>query len=74
MADILIRNVDEAAIEQLKANAKRKGRSLQEELREIIRQAARDPYEFGRFVQEQLADYKTHIDPVESIREDRDSR
>jgi plasmid stability protein len=43
MASLLIRNVDEALREQLKARARRHRRSLEEEARELLRAAmARD--------------------------------
>lgn len=74
MADILVRNVDECALQVIRQRAERRGRSLQEELREIIREAGKDPWENALRVQEMLKDYKTVLDPVESIREDRDSR
>lgn len=74
MADILVRNVDECALKVIRERAERRGRSLQEELREIIREAGKDPWENARRVQEKLKDYKPVLDPVKSIREDRDSR
>ena len=44
MASLLIRNVDEALREQLKARARRHRRSVEEEARELLRAAmARDP-------------------------------
>jgi antitoxin FitA len=43
MAQVLIRNLDEEVVARLKARAKAKGRSLQQELREIVQQAAPAP-------------------------------
>lgn len=40
MADILIRGVDKATLERLKARAQRNGRSLQSEARRLLEQAA----------------------------------
>ena len=40
MSDILIRGVDEETLEQLKARAKRNGRSLQSEAKMLLEQAA----------------------------------
>ena len=41
MSDILIRNVDEAVVEQLEARARESGRSLQAELKLVLERAAR---------------------------------
>ena len=41
MAQVVIRNIDDAAIRRLKARAARKGVSLESELRAILTQAAR---------------------------------
>jgi len=40
MAEVLVRNLDEAVVEQLKARARGSGRSLQAELKLILEQAA----------------------------------
>jgi len=40
MAQFLIRNLDEKAVERLKARAKRHGRSLQGEVKQVLEQAA----------------------------------
>jgi len=40
MSDVLVRNLDEAVVEQLKARARYSGRSLQAELKLILEQAA----------------------------------
>ncbi len=41
MCEVLIRNLDEDVVEQLKARARGNGRSLQAELKLILEQAAR---------------------------------
>jgi len=40
MAQVLVRNLDKGVVERLKAKAELKGRSLEQELREIITTAA----------------------------------
>ena len=40
MSDVLVRNIDEVVIKQLKARARGNGRSLQAELKLILEQAA----------------------------------
>ena len=47
MSEVLVRNLDEAVVEQLKARARGSGRSLQAELKLILEQAAR-PAQRGR--------------------------
>ena len=49
MGQLLIRSVDDRVIETLKRKAKLKGHSLEQELREILKQAA------GPTVEERLA-------------------
>ena len=75
MAQVLIRNVDDIAIERLKARAARKKTSLERELRAIITEAARDDRpEVRRRAAEMrrvLAGRK-HSDSTRLIREDRD--
>jgi plasmid stability protein len=41
MAEVLIRNLEQTVVEQLKARARGKGRSLQAELKMILEEAAR---------------------------------
>jgi plasmid stability protein len=41
MSEVLVRSLDEAVVEQLKARARGSGRSLQAELKLILEQAAR---------------------------------
>lgn len=40
MTDLLVRDLDPSVIERLKSKAKQKGRSLQQEAKEILTQAA----------------------------------
>ena len=49
MGQVLIRNVDDKIIESLKLKAEQKGHSLEQELRDILKQAA------GPTVEERLA-------------------
>ncbi|HWE21974.1 MAG TPA: hypothetical protein VG758_33165 [Hyphomicrobiaceae bacterium] len=49
MGQVLIRNIDDRTIERLKRRAELKGHSLEQELRDIIKQAA------GPTVEERLA-------------------
>jgi len=75
MAQVLIRNIDDEAIERLKARAARKKTSLERELRTIITEAASsDRLEVRRRAAEMrrgLAGRK-HSDSTTLIREDRD--
>lgn len=75
MAQVLIRNVDDAAIERLKARAARKGISLERELRMIIAEAARDDRATVRrraaALRQALAG-RRHSDSTKLIRADRD--
>jgi plasmid stability protein len=41
MSEVLVRNLDEGVVEQLKARARGSGRSLQAELKLILEQASR---------------------------------
>jgi antitoxin FitA len=43
MAQVLVRNLDERVVDQLKARAKENGRSLQAELKRILEDAAQAP-------------------------------
>lgn len=55
MPDVLVRNLDEAVVERLKARARSGGRSLQAELKWILEQAAQ-PARPGRSAYRALAD------------------
>ena len=57
MSEVLIRNLDEEVVEQLKARAHGNGRSLQGELKRILEQAARPgPERPSRAEYRELAD------------------
>jgi len=74
MAQVVIRNLDDAALRRLKARAARKGRSLEGELRTIVTEAARpDRSEFrvrAAALRRKLA-RRRHSDSTVLIREDR---
>ena len=74
MAQVLIRNLGDDVVARLKSRAKRRGRSLQSELRDILETASRQGRLEGRALAErirrQLAG-RTHRDSVELLREDR---
>lgn len=77
MTDILIRNVDRKVLDRLKRRAAGNGRSLQQELQEIIRQAAGygtlDALALADRIRGEIAEqYPVQTDSVELIREDRD--
>ena len=77
MGNVLIRNLDEEILAQLKAAAKAHGRSLQAEIHDVLRNAS------GRRLAEtrQLSARwlkrlrgKAHTDSAALVREDRDTR
>ena len=75
MPDILVRDVDVAVLERIKATAKRSNRSLQAHLKNIIRDAAEQPdlpseIELLRKFRGSLKTQKTSA--VDLLREDRD--
>lgn len=66
MPEVLVRNLDESTVEQLKTRARTSGRSLQAELKLILEQAARSsPPRLSR------ADYRTLADQVRATLGDR---
>jgi plasmid stability protein len=75
MAQVVVRNVDDAAIKRLKSRAARKGHSLEQELRTVIVEASREDHaEFWRradAIKESLRG-KKFSDSTLLIREDRD--
>jgi plasmid stability protein len=74
MAQVLIRNVDGAAIERIKARAARKGTSLERELRAILVEAARDDRTSARHRAAELRAAlagRRHSDSTALIRADR---
>jgi plasmid stability protein len=77
MAQVIVRNLDEQVVSSLKFKAKLHGRSLEEELREILKRAAElTPEEKLALVDRIAAKQKRPLedDSADLIREDRDSR
>lgn len=75
MAQVIVRNLDEQVVQRLKARARAKRHSLEQELREILTTAARpDLGEFRDFAAAMRARYARipQTDSVELLREDRD--
>jgi plasmid stability protein len=74
MAQVLIRDLKADVVARLKARAKRKGRSLQTELKEILESASRQSPITARGVADrirrQLAG-RVHTDSVDLVAEDR---
>lgn len=75
MSDILVRGMDEETVARLKSRARRNGRSLQSELKQVLEDAA--SLEGGE-VAEMLKRWETRLagrrfaESAELIREDRD--
>ena len=60
MAQFVVRNLEEAVKEGLKRRAKRHGRSMEDEVRHILRSAARDDWRAVRKLGARIADrFKT---------------
>jgi len=77
MPSVLVRNLDDDVLKQLKAAAKAHGRSLQAEIHEVLRNAsARRLAETRRPSAQWLKrlNGRAQTDSAASIREDRDSR
>src|SRR5947209_17597818 len=77
MANVLVRNLDDNVLKQLKAAAKAHGRSLQAEIHEVLRNAsARRLAETRRLSAQWLKRLRgsTQSDSAALIREDRDTR
>lgn len=77
MANILVRNLDDDVLEQLKTAAKAHGRSLQAEIHEVLRNAsARRLAETRRLSAQWLKRLGSskQTDSSASIREDREAR
>ena len=76
MPDLLVRDLDKSTIERLKLRAEAKGRSLQQEVREILEVAAPlTGAERSALLGKLHARHgfpKVKADPVELIRKDRD--
>lgn len=77
MANVLVRNLDDDVLKQLKATAAAHGRSLQAEIHEVLRNAsARRLAETRRLSARWLKRLSgsTQTDSAALIREDRDTR
>ena len=77
MANVLVRNLDDDVLKELKAAAKAHGRSLQAEIHEVLRNAsARRLAETRRLSDRWLKRLRrsSHTDSAALIREDRDTR
>ena len=76
MANLTIRNVDDEVVAKLKARAKAHNRSLEAELREVLKTAADPSSEVNlRQLAEQIAAMTLDVpqtDSAELLREDRD--
>ncbi|WP_323762476.1 FitA-like ribbon-helix-helix domain-containing protein [Maricaulis sp.] len=74
MGQVIIRNLDDAVIANLKRMAARDGKSLEQFLREVLAERSNRPresfLEFARGVSERSR--PSDIDPTDLIREDRD--
>ena len=77
MANVLVRDLDDDVLKQLKAAAKAHGRSLQAEIHDILRRAGtRNLAETRRLSAQWLKRlrHSSQSDSVVTIREDRDAR
>jgi plasmid stability protein len=75
MAQIIVRNLDEAVVDRLKARARTNDRSLEAEVRLILEQSAKvDTVQARQIVMERRKKLqgREFVDSVELIREDRD--
>lgn len=75
MAQVIVRNIDEAVVRRLKERARRRGRSLESELREVLAAAARQ--EMAAFRERAAAIRARYEGTVQTdsallLREDRD--
>jgi plasmid stability protein len=68
VAQVLIRQLDDDIVDALKRRAKASGRSLEAELREILREAASDPWEELLRIREALSG-RSYSDSSELARE-----
>lgn len=75
MGQILVRNLDDAVIEGLKAKAREKGQSLEQTVRDLLAEGARpdrgDLWEEARRLRERIG--AVSGDSAKLIREDRDN-
>ncbi len=76
MAQVLVRNLDDSVVEQLKANAARHHRSLEAEVRSILEETARRQ-RLRQEIAAELAQFRARQQPNQTdsadlIREDRE--
>ncbi|NBB82485.1 MAG: hypothetical protein GVY28_03690 [Alphaproteobacteria bacterium] len=76
MAQVIIRNLDDAVVQRLKWRAELHGRSLEQELREALTDLARLSPEEKVARARQIADAcgPQDVDSTDWLRQDRDSR
>ena len=77
MANVLVRDLDDDVLKQLKASAKAHGRSLQAEIRDVLERAGtRNLAETRRLSARWLKRLRgpSHSDSAALVREDRDAR
>jgi antitoxin FitA len=75
MAQILVRKLPDSLVEQLKARARRNGRSLEAEVRDVLQRAVtKDKAEFLKAADAMRARLagRHHTETLELLREDRD--
>lgn len=78
MAQILVRNLDQETVDKLKEQARLHGRSLQQEAKRLIEEAANEPRLNNETALKQIKEVrklfkgKKFPDSVKLIREDRD--
>ena len=77
MANVLVRNLDDTVLKELKASAKAHGRSLQAEIHDVLERAGtRNLAETRRVSGQWLKRLRrsSHSDSAALIRDDRDAR
>lgn len=79
MTEVRVRNVDDWVVEAIRSLARSRGRSLEAEVREVLRREAMRPKEelaaeLGRMRAELRDKYGAFSDSTALIREDRDAR
>jgi plasmid stability protein len=77
MAQVIVRNLDEQVVSSLKIKAELHGRSLEQELREILKNAAELTSEEKLALADRIRSLQARpldTDSADLIREDRDNR
>ena len=74
MAQILVRNMEEQTVKRLKARARKKGRSLQAEVKEILEQTAKMDMQMAHRLADAIRNSlgRRFDDSTKIIRKDRD--